>query len=145
MLKFDPRLQSRQTAPYVGVFAFLFFYVAAATAMSVYASGQDIGHALASNWAWGIIAVAIPTWWSLMRVIGACRATAIWALLGVAVYALGKVFSTFMWPSTAPVSNTVEEMLTAFISLNCVALLIGTFVRRFFWKGFSGMRRDVGL
>ncbi|MBP5947911.1 hypothetical protein [Pseudomonas sp. P9(2020)] len=145
MLKIDPRLQPNQPAPYVGVLAFLFFYVLAVAALSMCAREQDMGHALASSWAWGVIAVAIPTWLSLMRLIGACRATAIWAVLGIAVYVLGKAFSTFMWPGSAPVSNTVEEMLTAFISLNCVALGIGSFVRRFFWKGFSGMRRDVGF
>lgn len=145
MLKIDPRLQPKQPAPYVGMLAFLFFYVMAVAALSVYAREQDIGRALASSWAWGIIAVAIPTWLSLMRVIGTCRATAVWAVSGVLVFVLGKAFSTFMWPGSAPVSNTVEEMLTAFISLNCVALGIGSFVRRFFWKGFSGMRRDVGL
>lgn len=142
MLRIDPRLQPKQPAPYVGVIAFLFLYVLAVAALSACAREQGIGRTLASSWAWGIIAVAIPTWLSLMRVIGAWRATVIWVVLGVAVYVLGKAFSTAMWPGAAQVSTSVEAMLTAFLSLNCVALGVGTFVRRFFWKGFSGMRRD---
>lgn len=53
MLKIDPRLQPNQPAPYVGVLAFLFFYVLAVAALSVCAREQDMGHALASSWAWG--------------------------------------------------------------------------------------------